>query len=145
MAKVSTYLIFRRSTESAFLFYRSVFESEFLCPIHRFSDTPSQENQPPVAEEDRNLVMHVALPILGGHILMGSDCPDSGKFPLEPGNNVCINLEPDSRAEADRLFAALSRDGSVKTPMQEMFWGAYFGALIDPFGIHWMINCESKT
>jgi PhnB protein len=66
-------------------------------------------------------------------------------FTLTLGNNVYINLEPDSRADADRLFAALSAGGAVEMPLQEMFWGGYFGSLTDRFGIRWMFNCSSKT
>lgn len=145
MARVSTYLNFPRSTEDAFMFYRKVFESEFSAPVHRFKDMPPAPDQPPIAEADRNLVMHVALPILGGHVLMGTDAPESMGFTVTPGNNVYINLEPETRAEADRLFGALSAGGKVEMPLQEMFWGDYFGSLVDRFGIHWMMNCASKT
>jgi len=145
MAQVSTYLNFARNTEEAFNFYKSVFGTDFIGGINRFSQVPAQEGQPPMPEEDKNLVMHVALPILGGHVLMGTDAPDSVGFTLKPGNNVYINLQPDTRAEADRLFAALSAAGSVECPLQEMFWGDYFGSFKDKFGTQWMINCSSKT
>ena len=102
MASVSTYLNFPRQTEEAFVFYRSVFGGAFNGPIHRFADMPAQPGQPPLAEADRKLVMHVELPILGGHVLMGTDAPESMGFQCKPGNNVYINLQPDSRAEADR-------------------------------------------
>jgi uncharacterized glyoxalase superfamily protein PhnB len=55
--------------------------------------------------------------------------------------NIYINLEPDSRAETDRLFAALSAGGKVGMPLQDMFWGAYFGSCTDKFGVQWMFNC----
>lgn len=145
MAKVSTYLNFARSTEEAFNFYKAVFGTEFVAPIARFKDVPPQPGQPPLPEADRNLVMHVALPILGGHVLMGTDAPESMGFTVTPGNNMYVNLQPDTRAEADRLFKALSEGGKVEMPMQEMFWGDYFGSFKDRFGIGWMINCESKT
>ena len=145
MSRVSTYLNFPRSTEQAFDFYRSVFGGEFAGPIHRFADIPPAPGQPPLAESDRNLVMHVELPILGGHVLMGTDAPESMGFSLTPGNNVYINLEPDTRAETDRLFNALSAGGKVEMPLQEMFWGGYFGSITDRFGIKWMFNCASKT
>jgi PhnB protein len=145
MSRVSTYLNFPRSTEQAFDFYRSVFGGEFAGGIHRFADIPPAPGQPPLAESDRNLVMHVELPILGGHVLMGTDAPESMGFSLTPGNNVYINLEPDTRAETDRLFNALSAGGKVEMPLQEMFWGGYFGSITDRFGIKWMFNCASKT
>jgi len=145
MARVSTYLNFARSTEKAFMFYRSVFGGDFSEPIHRFSEIPATPGQPPLPESDKNLVMHVELPILGGHVLMGTDAPESMGFSLTQGNNVYINLEPDTRAETERLFNALSINGKIEMPLQDMFWGAYFGSLTDQFGIQWMFNCTSKT
>jgi len=144
MAKVSTYLNFTRNTEEAFLFYKSVFRTEFAGPIMRFKDGPGCPGQGPLPEADANLVMHVALPILGGHLLMGTDSPESMGFKLNQGNNVYINLEPDTRAETDRLFAALAADGKVEMALQDMFWGAYWGCLTDRFGIRWMFNCAAK-
>ena len=96
-------------------------------------------------EADKNLVMHVELTLIGGHVLMGTDAPESMGFTVRQGNNVHINLEPDTRAEADRLFTALSVDGEVITPMQEMFWGAYFGSFTDQFGVNWLVNCLAKA
>ena len=145
MARVSTYLNFPRSTEAAFVFYRSVFGGEFNGPIHRFADMPAAPGQPPLAKADRNLVMHVELPILAGHVLMGTDAPESMGFTCAPGNNVYINLEPDTRAEADRLFNALADGGKVEMPLQDMFWGAYFGSCTDRFGVRWMVNCAARA
>jgi PhnB protein len=145
MASVSTYLNFVRNTEEAFSFYKSVFGTEFVGPIARFSEVPPQPGAPPIPEADKNLVMHVALPILGGHLLMGTDAPESMGFTLKQGNNVYINLEPDTRAETERLFKALSEGGKVEMPLQDMFWGDYFGSLADRFGVCWMFNCANKT
>jgi PhnB protein len=143
MARVSTYLNFTRNTEEAFNFYKSVFGTEFVGGISRFGDIPpSEDNKTP--EEDKNLVMHVALPILGGHMLMGTDAPESMGFKVNFGNNVYINLEPDTRAETDKLFKALSEGGKVEMALQEMFWGDYFGSCTDKFGTKWMFNCTSK-
>jgi PhnB protein len=145
MARVSTYLNFARSTEAAFLFYRSIFGHDFATPIMRFRDVPPHPGQPPLAEADQNLVMHVELPILDGHVLMGTDAPESMGFTVVPGNNMFINLEPDDRTETDRLFNALAVEGKIEMPLQEMFWGDYFGSLVDRFGVQWMFNCASKA
>ncbi len=144
MAKVSIYLNFSRNTEEAFRFYQSVFGTEFIGDIARMGDVPAGDGGPAIAEEDKNLVMHVALPILGDFVLMGTDAPESMGFKVNKGNNVHINLEPDTRAEADRLFSALAEGGKVEMPIQDMFWGAYFGSFTDKYGIKWMINCEEK-
>ncbi len=143
MSRTSTYLNFKRNTEEAFLFYKQVFGTDFTGPIARM-DTAPQDPERPLAEEDKNLVMHVELPITGGHVLMGTDAPESMGFTLQQGNNVYINLEPDTPEEAERLFGALSEGGKVEMPLQEMFWGAIFGSLTDRFGVQWMVNCVSK-
>ena len=145
MSRVSTYLNFTRRTEEAFAFYRSVFGGDYTGPVHRFADMPPAPGQPPLAEADRQLVMHVELPILGGHVLMGTDAPESMGFRLVAGNNVHINLEPDTRAETERLFHALAEGGEVEMPLQDMFWGAYFGSLRDRFGVQWMFNCAQRA
>lgn len=144
MAKTSTYLNFTRNTEEAFNFYKSVFGGEFVGGINRMGEVPAQEGQPTLAEADKSLVMHVALPILGGHMLMGTDAPESMGFTVKVGNNVYINLEPDTRAETQRLFAALKAGGTIGMELQEMFWGDYFGSCTDKFGVQWMFNCTSK-
>jgi PhnB protein len=145
MARTSTYLNFPRNTEEAFNFYKSVFGGEFSGGgIARFSDVPPAEGMRPLDAEDRDLVMHIELPITGGHYLMGTDAPESMGFTLIAGNNVHINVEPDTREEAKRLFDALSRDGKVTMDLQDMFWGAYFGSCTDRYGVHWMVNCVAK-
>lgn len=145
MARVSTYLNFSNSTEAAFLFYKEVFGTEFTAPgIRRYGDMPAMEGMPPTPDELKNLVMHVELPITGGHILMGTDAPAQMGFTVNFGNNIHIQLEPDTREETKRLFDALSTNGKVEMPLQEMFWGAYFGNCTDQFGVHWMFNCYGK-
>jgi PhnB protein len=144
MAAVSTYLNFTRNTEEAFNFYRSVFGGEFNGEISRFKDIPPSENMPPLPEEDKNLVMHVALPILNGHLLMGTDAPESMGFKVNPGNNVYISLHPDTREETRRLFNALSDGGKIEQDLQDMFWGDYYGSCADKFGVQWMFICSEK-
>ena len=144
MAAVSTYLNFTRNTEEAFNFYRSVFGGEFTGEISRFKDIPSSENMPPLPEEDKNLVMHVALPILDGHLLMGTDAPESMGFKVNYGNNVYISLHPDTREETKRLFNALSDGGKIEQELQDMFWGDFYGSCADKFGVQWMFICSEK-
>ena len=146
MASVSTYLNFPGNTEAAFEFYRAVFGTQYDGDgIMRMGDSPPAPGQPPMSEADKKLVMHVSLPILGGHLLMGTDATESMGFKVNFGNNVYINLSPDTRGETDRLFKRLGEGGQVQMPLQEMFWGDYFGSLVDPFGVQWMFNCSSKT
>jgi PhnB protein len=144
MAAVATYLNFKRETEEAFIFYKSVFGGEFEGGIKRFSDVPPVENMPPLPESEKNLVMHITLPISGGHKLMGTDAPESMGFSVNYGNNVYIMLELDTRAETKRLFDALSSGGKVEQELQDMFWGDYYGSCRDKFGVQWMFNCTEK-
>jgi PhnB protein len=145
MARTNTYLNFNRNTEEAFNFYRSVFGGEFTGGgIGRFSDVPHSEGMPALAEADKNLIMHIELPIVGGHVLMGTDAPESMGFNVNFGNNVHISLEPDTKIETKNLFDALSVEGKITMPLQDMFWGAYFGSCTDKFGVQWMFNCNEK-
>ena len=145
MASVSTYLNFPRNTEEAFNYYKSIFGGEFEGNgIMRFSDIPPSDGQPPLAEADKNLVMHVELRILGSHTIMGTDAPESMGFKVNFGNNVYINLQPDTRAETKELFDKLSSGGKVEMDLQDMFWGDYFGSCIDKYGVQWMFNCDEK-
>ncbi|MEZ4945883.1 MAG: VOC family protein [Cyclobacteriaceae bacterium] len=145
MSSVSTYLNFNRNTEEAFNFYKSVFGGEFLGQgIMRMGDIPPQDGMPPMEEEDKKLVMHVELRILNSHTLMGTDAPESMGFKLNKGNNVYINLMPDTRKETKQLFDALSAGGQVTMDLQDMFWGDYYGSCTDKFGVQWMFNCSEK-
>jgi len=143
MARVSTYLNYPGTTEAAFALYKQVFGTDYEVPPMRFGSMPAQPGQPEMSTADQQKILHVALPILGGHVIMGTDViegPGCGKY--EPGNHITLNLEPDSRAEADRLYAALSEGGTADAPMADMFWGAYWGVLQDRYGLRWMINVD---
>jgi PhnB protein len=140
MARVSLYLNFPGTAEQAFAFYKTVFQTEYLGPIVRFKDGPA--DGPPMSDADKELVLHMELPILGGLVLMATDAPESLGMKVTHGDQVHINLEPDTRAETERLFTALSEGGKVGMPLQDMFWGAYFGSLTDRFGVCWMVNCS---
>jgi PhnB protein len=144
MARTNTYLNFMGKTEEAFNFYRVVFGAEFAMPIQRMSDVPAGPGVPQLNDAEKKMVMHVELPILGGHILMGTDALESMGHKLVVGTNVSISLEPDTREETKRLFLALAEGGKVTMELQDMFWGAYYGAVTDKFGVQWMVNCTAK-
>jgi PhnB protein len=146
MSGVSTYLNFSHQTEEAFNFYKTVFGTEFSGDgFMRFKDVPPAEGMPLMIAPDNNLIMHVALPIVGGHKLMGSDVPESMGFMVEMGNNFYINLEVDTREETRRLFDALAVGGKVEQDLQDMFWGDYYGSLQDKYRVKWMFNCSEKA
>jgi PhnB protein len=137
MAKINPYLNFPGNTEEAFNFYKSVFGGDFAGGIFRFTDTPDSDK---LSENDKNKVMHVALPIGNDNLLMATDALESLGFKVIQGNNIHLSLETETKDEAENLFKSLTAGGSVTMPLSDQFWGAYFGSLIDKFGIHWMIN-----
>lgn len=139
MARVSTYLNFMGKTEEAFAFYAEVFGTELLAPIQRMGDVPMGEGGPQLTEAEQSMVMHAELPILAGHVIMATDMLESMGHELRIGNNITINLEPDSREETERLYNALSDDASDNSGLQAMPWGLW-GSCLDRYGIRWMFN-----
>lgn len=144
MARTTTYLNFMGTTEAAFAFYKTVFQTDYLGAIARIGDAPMPPGAPALSDADKRAIMHIQLPITGGHVLMGTDALESMGHTVTFGTNVSLNLEPDTRIEAERLFAALSEGGTVTAPLADMFWGSYWGTLVDKFGVRWMLNCAEK-
>lgn len=143
-ARVSIYVNFPGTTEEAMNFYRSVFKTEFINGIQRFGDIPAGTDQPPLSESVKKLVLHVELPLLGGHVLMATDSTKEMGFTVTSGNNMHIMVEPDSRNETERIFKELSAGGSITQPLQDMFWGSYYGSFTDRYGINWMLNYQPR-
>jgi PhnB protein len=136
MIKLNPYLNFPGTTEEAFNFYKSVFGGEFPAVI-RFKDMPMPGA--PLAKENENKIMHIALPV-GDQVLMGTDVIGEWANKFVVGTNTYICMVPDSKADADHIFSALSAGGQVEMPMADQPWGAYYGSFKDKFGIQWMIN-----
>ena len=144
MSKVAIYLNFQGNAEEAFNHYKAVFGTEFSAPIMRIKDLPADPNAPKFSESDLNCVMHVALPIVGGTEIMGTDMLESMGHKLIVGNNTTISLQLDSKAEADKYYSLLSEGGSENAPMRDEFWG-YWGCCLDRFGIRWMFNVMNQN
>jgi PhnB protein len=138
MAIINTYLTFAGNAEEAFNFYRSVFGGEFPM-IMRFKDSPESGN---VSENEQDKIMHIALPIGKGNLLMASDALGTWGQELKQGNNYHISLSPSSEDEANKLFNGLSAGGHISVPLDKAFWGSYFGMFTDKFGIQWMVNYD---
>lgn len=144
MTTLNVYLTFKGDCEEAFNFYKSVLGGEFSY-LSRFGEMPPSDKCPPVPEKDKDLIMHVSLPISKETVLMGSDSSEAfGPLPTQ-GNNFSLSLNTESTEEADRIFAALSAGGNVIMPMDKTFWGSYFGMFTDKYGIQWMVSCELET
>ena len=139
MATINPYLNFLGNTEEVFNFYKSVFGGEFSAFV-RFKDMPAAG---PISEADASKLMHVALPIGKGNTLMGTDALESMGHKLTVGDNFSLSVSADSKAEADKLFTALSAAGKVEMPMSDSPWGSYFGMSQDKFGIKWMISYDA--
>jgi len=139
MSFVATYLNYMGQTEEAFNFYASVFGVEATPRIMRFSDMPAMPGAPEIPENERNMVMHAELKIIGDHTLMATDMLSSMGHQTKIGNNTTISLNLDSRDEADRLFGMLSEGATEKAGMMDMPYG-YWGVALDRYGIRWMFN-----
>ena len=140
MTSINPYLTFNGNCEEAFNFYKSVFGGEFPY-VGRFSEMPENPEYP-VAEEDKEKIMHISLPIGNGSVLMGSDSSENFGQKFIPGNNFSVSINLSNQEETNRVFDALSAGGKVTMPLNKTFWGALFGMFTDKFGIQWMVNCE---
>jgi PhnB protein len=140
MALINPWINFNGNAEEAFTFYKSVFGGEF-AKIMRFKEMASPEF--PIAEEDANKIMHIALPI-GKNILMANDVPESMGPVNENENRSKISISAESKEEADKLFNGLSAGGQVEMPIMDSPWGSYFGMFRDKYGIEWMVDFDPK-
>ena len=140
MVTINPYLNFKGTTEEAFNFYKAVFGGEFIT-IQRYKDTPEADK---VEEADKEKIMHIALPIGNGNVLMGTDAIGGMGSSLVEGNNFHLSVNAENEAETTRVFNALAEGGKIMIPLKIMFWGAYFGMLTDKFGIQWMVNYDTN-
>lgn len=139
MTFINPYLNFNGNTEEAFNFYRSVFGGEFGM-VMRYGDTTEAGKVP---EEAKNKIMHMSLPITLTNVLMGTDALESMGHPLTMGNNFSLSVHTDSRENADKIYNGLAAGGKASMPMQDTFWGSYYGMLTDKFGIQWMVSYDA--
>ncbi|MDT4863097.1 3-demethylubiquinone-9 3-methyltransferase [compost metagenome] len=138
MTTINPYLYFDGNCEEAFTFYKSVFKSEFKY-IGRYKDVPEADRRLFSDHEDK--IMHVSLPISKETILMGSDNAELFQQNVSL-TNFSLSVNTDQKEEADRLFQGLAVGGKIKLPMNNTFWGSYYGIVTDKFGINWKISCE---
>ena len=143
--QLNHYLNFQGEAEAAFNFYKSVFGGEF-SNLTRYGELPTEEGVT-LSEADKNLILHVSLPINEFTELMASDtndqfCAENTLFSKGTNHYISINLAASEQAEAKRLFDALSLNGQIEMPLEKTFWGALYGAFTDQFGVKWMVNCQ---
>ncbi len=141
MQLVHFYLNFPGTTKAAFQFYETVFGTK-IAMIQTFGEAAFMPNVPAAAKDK---VMHVQLPITEAVHLMGSDVVEGLSPATTFGSNFSISLVATDKAEADRVFAALSNAGVVKMPLANAPWGPYFGMCVDQFGINWMVSLPTPV
>ena len=135
--QMNPYLTFNGQCEAAFKFYERLLGGKIeVLLTHEGSPMANQ-----VPSEWQNKILHARL-VVGDGIVMGSDAPPER---YEKAQGFSVSLQVPSTAEAERIFRALAESGKVQMPLQQTFWAARFGMLIDRFGTPWMINCESTT
>lgn len=144
MAKINAYLNFNGNCEEAFTFYKKVFNTEGTG-TYRFGDMPADPNFP-LAEEDKNKIMHTALMINSESMLMGSDCIEQFGHKATAGTNTYIMLDVESSEEAKKLYDALINNAQhIEMPLGEQFFAELYASFTDQFGISWMIHYEGKN
>lgn len=137
MATINPHVNFNGNAEEAFGFYQSVFGGTFSKVI-RFKDLASDEF--PIPEHELNKIMHIALPIGQGSMLMANDVPEFMGKTNENENRSKIVITAESKEEADRLFNGLSADGQIEAPIGDSPWGSYGGCFRDKYGIEWIVD-----
>lgn len=141
--KIHPYLNFEGKTEEAIRTYEKILGGK-VSEIHRFGSMPPMDGIE-LTSAQKNLVLHVALELPGGQMIMASDIVEGLNPKLVEGNNYSISIHPDSKAEADRIFNALAQGGAITMPLADQFWGDYFGSVTDRYGINWMVNYSAQT
>ena len=141
MPTINPHINFNGNAEEAFTFYKSVFGGEF-AKVTRFKDIASPEF--PVAENEANKIMHIALPIGKSNMLMANDVPEIMGKTNENENRSKIVVSAESKGEADKLFNGLSVGGQIEGPIGDSPWGSYFGMFRDKYGIEWMVEFDPK-
>lgn len=137
MAFINPHINFNGNAEEAFDFYRSVFGGTFTKVI-RFKELNSPEFPVPAHEAEK--IMHIALTIGKGQMLMGNDVPEILGKTNENENRSKIVIHTESKEEADKIYNGLSAGGEVEAPIGDSPWGSYFGCFRDKYGIEWIIE-----
>lgn len=141
MKAINPWINFNGNAEEAFNFYKSVFGGEF-AKIVRFRDLSNAEF--PMAENDADKIMYIALPIGKNNVLVANDIPDFMGRVNENENRSKIFVNTESHDEADRIFNGLSAGGEVEGPIGESPWDTYAGMFRDKYGIEWIVEFDQN-
>jgi PhnB protein len=127
------YLFFSGTAREAMTTYQRVLGGEL--EIMAFSELPDGED--PGMEMAPDAVMHAALTLPDGALIMGSDDPTGDGAGVK---GVALHLEYDDQDQVRRVFDALAEGGEVQMPLEPVFWSPLFGACVDRFGVSWMLS-----
>lgn len=135
--RIVTSLSFRGQCREAFEFYASVLGGKITNAM-TYAEAPP--DMPITDEKYKTWLMHCWLEV-GDQALMGADMDTPWAANIDkPKNGFDVTLHTDDEAEARRWFDRLSEGGRTIMPFDRTFWSPGFGALVDRFGIPWMIN-----
>lgn len=137
MVKLHSYIGFVDNAKEAMDFYKSVFGGVV------YSDTFSsyESEAMPVAEEDKDKIMHAFLQGDNGIELMGADTPRG--MERDSGSRITLTLDGDDEALLRQYWDKLAAEGEVTVPLDKSPWGDVFGMLTDKYGVKWMVNVGS--
>jgi PhnB protein len=135
MRTLNPYLSFTGNCEEALHFYQQIFGGE-VVELHRYTEMPD------VPEAYKNKILHAHLVADGVAFMMSDNMPEYGE--VKKGNDVTLMLGFESEAEQTKVFEALLEGGKVVMPLEDTFWNARFGSLVDKYGFNWSLNCDKK-
>jgi PhnB protein len=129
----SPYLFFVGTCREAMNAYQSIFGGQLdIVTAAQMPDAPP--------EAPADAVMHAALTLPSGGILMASDDPSATE--AGPKTGVSVSYSAVDTDDAARVFEALSKDGEVQMPIGPTSWSPAFGMCIDRFGTPWMVGAN---
>ena len=138
MAVVTT-LNFAGRTEEALGFYRDALDAETVF-LMRFRDSPDQSYTQPGMED---LIFHVTFRI-DGTDFMASDIGLVGCDTTTDFAGFSLLLRLDCTERAKRVFNALADGGHIVIPLAESAFTAWYGIVVDRFGVSWKINVQQE-
>jgi PhnB protein len=132
--QLHAYINCNGNAREAIAFYQSVFGGE--VSMNTFGEFASEAM--PVAEDEKDNIMHAYLKGDNGIELMASDTPSIMTY--QEGARITLSLSGDDYALLESYFNKLSEGGNVTMPLADSPWGDKFGSLTDKFGVNWFIN-----
>ncbi|MEO6070452.1 MAG: VOC family protein [Chitinophagaceae bacterium] len=128
--KMNPYINFAGTAEEALNLYKEVFGGE-IQELGRFGESME------VSDDYKQKILHAKF-VFGNNLLMVSDSMQGQ--PVQEGGNIHLSIDLDDEKKMEEIFQKLSEGGKITMPLQDTFWGARFGMLVDKYGVGWMFN-----